>query len=476
MSGGNVATGSGGRSYPGPMLRFTDTLSGEKVAFEPRDPDNVGVYWCGPTVYDVPHLGHARSALGWDILVRYLRWRGYAVTLVRNVTDIDDKIIARAQAEGTDERTVAGRYERIYVDQLDRLNVVAPDLTPHATEYVEAMVGVVEQLVARGIAYVIEGSGVYFDVSELPDYGALVHRHADSLREGAGARVDVDERKGDPLDFALWKVAKPGEPTWDSPWGPGRPGWHIECVAMALELLGDGFDIHGGGDDLVFPHHENERAEAAGIGRAFARYWVHNGMVQVDGEKMSKSLGNFTTLADLLDRYDPRALRLLVLQTHYRKTMEIDVAGIERSVAALARLDAVLRRATATAVDLVTDARHEATIAAFTEAMDDDLGTPAALAAVFDAVRAANAAIDASEASAGALVATVVELARVLGLELGEQDIPGADDTEIDDLVAARQAARNRRDFAAADLIRDQLTTRGVTVEDTPAGPTWRRG
>jgi cysteinyl-tRNA synthetase len=454
------------------VLRIHDTLRGEKVPFEPRDPGRVTAYWCGPTVYDAPHLGHARSALAYDVVVRYLRWRGYEVTLASNVTDIDDKIIERAAAGGTTESELARRYEDVYVEQMDRLGVLRPDLRPRATEFVTPMVRVIGELIDAGMAYVIERSGVYFDVSRLEGYGDLVHRHPDDLREGAGARVDVDERKDDPLDFALWKAAKPGEPSWDSPWGPGRPGWHIECVAMSLDLLGEGFDIHGGGDDLVFPHHTNERAEALGCGRAFARYWVHNGMVNVEGEKMSKSLGNFTTLADVLDRWDPRALRLLVLQTHYRKTMEIDADTLASATAALERLDALARR-TAGSEPTGTD---PALVEAFREAMDDDFGTAAGLAVVFEGVRRANRALDAGSDDGAALAATVVELAGVLGLELGGTEAPaGTDDAEIDALVAERTAARAARDFARADAIRDELASRKVTVEDTPQGPVWRR-
>ena len=299
------------------MLRLTNSLTGDKVEFTPRDPGKASVYWCGPTVYDAPHVGHARSTLAFDILVRYLRWTGLDVTAVSNITDIDDNIIARAAEEGTTEPELARRFEEVFIAEMDRLDIAHPDLRPRATEYVGQMVDIIGQLVDRGMAYSTD-SGVYYDVDRLDGYGALAGQTIEQLREGAGARIEVDEDKADPLDFALWKAAKPGEPTWDSPWGPGRPGWHIECVAMSLDLLGDGFDIHGGGDDLAFPHHENERAECLGCGRPFARLWVHNGMVQVGTEKMSKSLGNFWTLAELLDNWDPRALRLLVLQTHYR--------------------------------------------------------------------------------------------------------------------------------------------------------------
>ena len=465
--------------YPGSVLSFTDTLSGKKVAFSPRDAGRATIYWCGPTVYDHPHLGHARNALGYDILHRYLEWRGYDVMLVTNITDIDDKIIARAAREGRSEPEVAAEYEQSYIDQMNLLGIEPPDLRPRATEYVSQMIDVIALLVERGFAYDVPGSGVYFDVDRLDDYGALVHRDVAELREGIGARVDVDERKDDPLDFALWKAAKPGEPTWPSPWGDGRPGWHIECVAMALQILGPGFDIHGGGDDLVFPHHENERAEACGTGRSFARYWIHNGMVQVGGEKMSKSLGNFTTLRDVLERYDARALRLLILQTHYRKTMEINSTALDQSAAAVGRLDAMVRRAVAAGISLgAAGARVDDLVDAFREAMDDDLSTPTAVAVVFDGLRRANAALDAGDlAGAQSLCATVAELAGALGLVLdaGHGSDAGGDADEIDALVAARQSARAARDFAEADRLRDDLAARGIVIEDTPTGPRWHR-
>ncbi|MEM9038217.1 MAG: cysteine--tRNA ligase, partial [Actinomycetota bacterium] len=300
-------------------VRLFDTRRRTKVDLEPRTPGTVSMYVCGPTVYDVPHLGHARTALTYDVLRRYLEWRGLEVVHVSNVTDIDDKIIARAAAEGRTEPEVASEYTKVYVDQLDALDILPPTVRPHATEFVDGMVEVIEQLVDDGKAYVIEGSGVYFDVPGLDGYGSLSGRTVEQLLEGAGSRVDVDDEKRSPLDFALWKSAKPNEPTWDTPWGAGRPGWHTECVAMAGKILGEDFDIHGGGDDLTFPHHENELAQAAALCQGFATFWVHSAMINVSGEKMSKSLGNFTTLGDVLERYDPRALRLLLLQTHYRR-------------------------------------------------------------------------------------------------------------------------------------------------------------
>jgi cysteinyl-tRNA synthetase len=462
------------------VLRFTDSLTGKKVEFTPRDPGKASVYWCGPTVYDDPHLGHARSTLAFDVLVRYLRWSDYDVCAVSNITDIDDKIINRAAAEGGSEPEVAGRYEASFIGQMDRLNVAHPDLRPRATEYVDKMVEIIADLVDREMAYTTD-SGVYFDVDRLDDYGALVGRSVEDLREGAGARVEVDDDKNDPLDFALWKAAKPGEPTWDSPWGPGRPGWHIECVAMSLHLLGDGFDIHGGGDDLVFPHHENERAEALGCGRAFARHWVHNAMVQVDGEKMSKSLGNFTTLDDLLNTWDPRALRLLVLQTHYRRTMEVGSTTLDQSAAALARLDKFADRM---AGSNLPEAEPDADVVTrFRTAMDDDLGSPQALAVIFDAVRDANRALDAEDDSTAAeLHAAAIELAGVLGLELGSAAAPArdvqddAEAAEIDDLVDQRLAAKAAKNYGKADRIRDKLTARGIILEDSARGTSWHRG
>jgi cysteinyl-tRNA synthetase len=429
----------------------------------------VGMYVCGPTVYDVPHLGHGRFALVFDVLRRYLEWSGYEVRYVSNVTDVDDKIIERANTEGRSESEVAQEYEAVWYEAMAALGVRRPDVDPHATAYVERMVTLIEELVGRGRAYET-GDGVYLSVESVDGYGLLARQSLDSLR--AGARVEVDDEKRSPVDFALWKKVKPGEPSWPSPWGRGRPGWHTECVVMALDLLGDGFDLHGGGQDLAFPHHENERAQAVAVGRSFARHWVHNGWVMVGGEKMSKSLGNFTSLVDLLQRVDGRAYRLLVLRSHYRSPLEVTPETTADASAALERLDNLVRR---TAEERLPEAAPDAgALDRFRAAMDDDLDTPAALAVLFDLVRGANSALDAGDpAGAAPLVAGVRELAGAVGLAVG-----GAEevvDAETAALVAARDEARSGRDWAAADAARDELVARGWLVEDTPAGTRVRR-
>jgi cysteinyl-tRNA synthetase len=459
------------------MIRLYDTLSGEIRPLELRDEGKVSLYACGPTVYDHPHLGHARQALTYDIVRRYLEWSGLDVHHVANVTDIDDNIIDRATREGSTEPKIAEEWKAVYDAAIfDDLGILRPHDRPHATEYVEEMVDFIQTLVDNGSAYANE-TGVYLRVHSVEDYGGLVHRSVDELREGAGARVEVDDNKEDPLDFALWKAAKPGEPTWPSPWGDGRPGWHIECVAMSLDVLGDGFDLHGGGTDLVFPHHTNERAEAIAAGREFARHWMHNAMLNIGGEKMSKSLNNFTTVQDLLDEHplNARALRLLLLQTHYRKTMEINAEVMAQARGAIERLDAMARKADAAGLDLSDAALDPHAVAAFREAMDDDMGTPEGVATIFETVRRANAALDGGTAEAASLIATVVDLAGALGIVIGEAS-SGDDDAEIDDLVTARTNAREAKDFAEADRLRDELTARGIVVEDTPTGPIWHRG
>ena len=452
------------------MLRLYDTAQRAKVDFVPRVEGRVSMYVCGPTPYDVPHLGHGRKEVVFDTIRRYLIWRGYAVTYVSNVTDIEDKIIARAQEEGTTEPELVAKFEGTFRDAFDRLNILRPDEEPRATEWIDEMIALIADLVASGHAYVVEGQGVYFQVDTLPEYGTLSHRTLEELLESAGARVDVDERKRAPVDFALWKTAKPGEPSWESPWGPGRPGWHIECSAMSLKLLGDGFDIHGGGSDLVFPHHENEIAQAVGAGHEFAQYWLHNGMLNVDGEKMSKSLGNFTTLVDILDRFDPRAFRLLSIQTQYRRQMEVGDKELSDAEKAIGRLDALARRARAENLEPVPTGD----VTPFREVMDDDFDTPAALAYIFELVRDANVSLDEGLLETAAMqFATVRELAAVLGIEL-RGDAPEAD-ADIDALVEDREQARRDRKWAEADRIRDELAARGIVIEDTPRGPEWRR-
>lgn len=460
------------------MVRIRDTLARDSVELTTREPGKVSIYVCGPTVYDVPHIGNARTAVAFDTIRRYLEWAGYDVTFVSNVTDVEDKIIARAAREGRTEPEVASEFEDVYFDHMHQLNVRDADHRPHATEYIDAMLALIGELVDRGHAYEVPGQGVYFAVETFPGYGALPHRSLDDLRESAGARVDVDEAKRSPMDFALWKTAKPGEPAWVSPWGEGRPGWHIECSAMALDLLGAGFDLHGGGEDLAFPHHENERAQSEGAGHPFARHWLHSGMVTIGGDKMSKSLGNFTTVEEALEQHDWRALRLAMLQTHYRRAADLGVTELAAATRAIERLDALLRRAATSGVHLDVDP-EPSTLDRFRGAMDDDFDTAHALAVIFETARDANRMIDDDrELDAGPRVQAVREMLRVLGLAAGDHTdshTDDDDDTEIDALVRERDDARASRDFARADALRDDLAARGIKLEDTTSGTIWHR-
>ena len=461
------------------MISLYDTLTGEVRPLTLREEGKVALYACGPTVYDHPHLGHARSALTYDVLRRYLEWRGLDVRHVANITDIDDNIINRAREEDSTENEVAVEWETVYIDAMAALGVLDPHDRPRATEWVTEMVDFVAQIMDAGAAYTTP-TGVYLRVGDVPGYGDLVHRDLDDLRASAGARVEVDEAKEDPLDFALWKAAKPDEPSWPSPWGPGRPGWHIECVAMSLGILGDDFDIHGGGNDLVFPHHTNERAEALAVGRPFARHWVHNAMLNIEGTKMSKSLGNYRTVVEMLDEHpdNGRAFRLLVLQTHYRKTMEVNADLMASARAACQRLDALARRAARLSrpqESVAAGGLDESAVNAFNAAMDDDLGTPQAVAVIFETLRRANAALDAGTEDAQALAATVINLAGALGMAVEAAEQASDDNAAIEDLVTRRQAAREAKDWATADALREELSALGVVVEDTPAGPVWHR-
>jgi cysteinyl-tRNA synthetase len=448
------------------VLRLFDTALGRVAPLEPRSPGQVSMYVCGPTVYDVPHLGHGRFSLVFDVLRRYLEWCGLDVVYVSNVTDVDDNIINRAHDEGRTPEEVVAEYEAVWWDAMARLGVKPPTHDPHATAYVDDMVALIGRLIDAGVAYEIS-DGVYFESEKVEGYGLLARQPIDSLR--SGARVDVVDEKRSPVDFALWKKAKPGEPSWPSPWGEGRPGWHTECVVMSLDLLGDDFDIHGGGQDLAFPHHENERVQAVALGRSFARRWVHNGWVVVEGEKMSKSLHNFTTLTDLLDRTDARAYRLLVLQSHYRSPVEVTPDTVTRAERTLRGLDEFARRVAA--AGLPDTAADPAALAAFREHMDDDLQTPAAMAVVFDAVNAGNKALDAGDLpGAAGQWAAVRELSAAVGLTLVDASADETLDPATADLVARRDAARAGRDWATADALRAELEAGGWTVKDTPSG------
>ncbi|MDP9403267.1 MAG: cysteine--tRNA ligase [Actinomycetota bacterium] len=447
------------------MLHLHDTALGRVAELPLRTPGHVSMYVCGPTVYDEPHLGHGRFTLVWDVVRRYLEWRGLQVRFVSNITDIDDKIIDRANREGRPAAEVAQQYEQAWYRAMDALGVRRPDADPHATAYVDDMVALIARLVDAGVAYATT-DGVYFNAEQVPGYGLLARQSLESLR--AGERVEVVEEKRSPIDFALWKNAKPGEPEWPSPWGPGRPGWHTECVVMALDLLGEDFDLHGGGIELAFPHHENERAQAVALGRPFARRWAHSGhVVAPGGEKMSKSLGNYTSLTDLLAKTDPRAYRLLVLQSHYRSPLEVGPATIERAERSLARFDELARR-----VELSGEAPappDPGALERFAELMDDDLSTPAAMALLFDLLTRANAALDRGEGeTAGPAAAAVLEIGRAVGLE------PRGPDLDIDDeaarLVDERDAARAARDYTRADVLRRELEARGWTVQDSTEG------
>jgi cysteinyl-tRNA synthetase len=459
------------------VLHLHDTATGTVRPLDQRDASEVSMYVCGPTVYGVPHLGHGRFALVFDVLRRYLEFTGVRVHYVSNITDIDDKIIERAKAEGRSEEEVAGEFEAAWWEAMDALGVMRPTESPHATAWVAEMVSLVSELIERQSAYVSD-DGVYLSVERIKDYGLLAHQSLSSLL--AGARVEIDEHKRSPNDFALWKNAKPGEPSWDAPFGRGRPGWHTECVVMSLGLLGDGFDLHCGGLDLAFPHHENERAQAVALGRAFARHWTHNGFVEVDGEKMSKSLGNFTSLTDLLERSDSRAYRLLVLRSHYRSPIEVTPSTVADAEAALARLDNLARRfrlgpelcggtvvTLKSAIEAGADARA---LSSFAERMEDDLDTPAAVALVFDLAKRANESADRGDTENGresAVTAALICAALGLCLRAGIDEEP---DEEISALVERRDAARAAGNWALADDLRDEIKERGWILKDSPDG------
>jgi cysteinyl-tRNA synthetase len=466
-------------------LRLHDTATRSVRDFVPLRPGKVSLYLCGATVQAPPHIGHIRSGVNFDILVRWLRLSGYEVTYCRNVTDIDDKIIATAKHEGTQWWAVAERNQRAFTRAYDALGCEPPDIEPRATGHVPEMIVLMQRLVDSSHAYAA-GGGVYFDVSSLPDYGALSGQRLEHMRPAED--TEDDSAKRDPRDFALWKGAKPGEPTWPTPWGPGRPGWHLECSAMSTKYLGATFDIHGGGLDLIFPHHENELAQSHAAGDGFARYWVHNGLVRIGGEKMSKSLGNSLLVDALITHVRPVELRYYLGQAHYRSEIDYSAEALGEAVTAYRRLEGFVIRA----VEMLAGDGSQADVsppsssslpAAFTAAMDDDLAVPQALAIVHESVREGNAALAAGDAAGTAKgLAEVRAMLAVLGLDplaapwgasADGGDLRPVVDALIGVVLEQRAAARVRKDFVAADAIRDQLYQAGVVVEDTPRGPRW---
>ncbi|MBI4238822.1 MAG: cysteine--tRNA ligase [Deltaproteobacteria bacterium] len=482
-------------------LTLYNTLTRKKAPFQPLHPNKVGLYVCGVTVWDSTHIGHARSATVFDVLVRYLRQHGHAVTFVRNFTDVDDKIINRANAEGVPWHVIAERYIAEYRRDMQALGNAAPDHEPFASAYIPQMIVTIEALIAKGLAYVV-GGDVFYAVRCFPGYGQLSGKRIEELE--VGARVDPNEAKRDPLDFALWKGAKPGEPAWPSPWGPGRPGWHIECSAMSVEFLGQPFDIHGGGQDLIFPHHENEIAQSEGArGCAVARYWLHNGMVDIDRQKMSKSLGNIFKTSEALQQYDVETLRYFLLSAQYRSSLDFTVQAIADAAQALERFYAATARlgggAGVVETSPVPANDAEQTIVAVLQALpsrverslDDDLNTPRLFGVVFDAVRELNRYLDQATATGGihpwvqgqwsAVRAVLHAFTGVFGsapevyeARLQQRAVAArqVDLTEVERLIAERTTARGTKDFARADAIRQQLAALGVELKDRPGGGT----
>jgi cysteinyl-tRNA synthetase len=465
----------------GIMLEIFNSLSGRKERFEPLEPGRVRMYVCGMTVYDRCHLGHARVMVVFDLVVRYLRSRGYQVHYVRNITDIDDKIINRARELGEDYRALTARFIEAMHEDAEALGIEQPNQEPRATALMEQIIAMIARLVEAGYAYQASNGDVYYAVSSYPRYGQLSGKRLEELR--AGARVEVEDAKRDPLDFVLWKTAKSGEPYWNSPWGGGRPGWHIECSAMSTSCLGPHLDIHGGGEDLKFPHHENEIAQSEPItGRPFVKLWMHNGFVRVDEEKMSKSLGNFFTVRELLEQYPAEALRYFIVASHYRSPLNYSAQHLESAKAALARLYMALRGLAV----VPAQPWERKFVARFRAAMDDDFNTPGALAVLFELAREINRVRGDNAPAVARLSATLRGLGKVLGLLQSDPDVylqsspPSQDATglerhEIERLIAARNAARRDKDWSLADRIRADLKAQGILLEDGPAGSTWRR-
>ncbi len=454
------------------MLKIYNTIAREKQDFKPIVPGQVRMYVCGMTVYDLCHLGHARVMVVFDMVARWLRASGYRLTYVRNITDIDDKIIQRAAQNGEPIDALTGRFIAAMNEDAAALGIIRPDLEPRATQHIPDMLALIAALEAKGLAYRAENGDVYYAVRGFGGYGRLSGKSLDDLR--AGERVEVGTHKRDPMDFVLWKAAKPGDPSWDSPWGPGRPGWHIECSAMSEHHLGHHFDIHGGGQDLQFPHHENEIAQSEGAhGCTYVNYWMHNGFVRVDDEKMSKSLGNFFTIREVLKQYDAEVLRFFILRAHYRSPLNYSDQHLEDAKQALTRLYTALRgiAVPATAIDWNTPYAGR-----FKSAMDDDFNTPEAVAVLFDLANEVNRTRNPDAA------AQFRALAGVMGLLQRDPEAflqgGAGNDTEsarIEEMIAERAAAKKAKNFAEADRIRKALTDSGIVLEDTPQGTIWRK-
>ncbi|PKF51614.1 cysteine--tRNA ligase [Enterovibrio nigricans] len=460
------------------MLKIYNSLTKQKEEFKPIQPGKVGMYVCGVTIYDLCHIGHGRTFVSFDVVSRYLRFLGYDLNFVRNITDIDDKIIKRAAENGESCDSLTNRLIGEMHADFDALNMKRPDVEPRATQFIAEIIELVERLIERGFAYVASNGDVLFEVAKFDEYGKLSRQDLDQLQ--AGARVDVEEAKKSPLDFVLWKMSKPGEPTWESPWGPGRPGWHIECSAMNSAILGNHFDIHGGGSDLTFPHHENEIAQSCcAHDTQYVNTWMHSGMVMVDREKMSKSLGNFFTIRDVLAHYDAETVRYFLMSGHYRSQLNYSEENLKQARASVERLYTAMR-----GLDLSVVAEGgEAFVERFKAAMDDDFNTPEAYSVLFEMAREINRIKAEDVVAASKLAVRMRELADVLGL-LGQEpeaflqgNAQGGDDevAEIEALIKARNDARASKDWAAADVARDALTAMGIVLEDGAAGTTWRR-
>ena len=461
------------------MLQLFNTKTRQKERFQPLVEGKVGLYVCGITVYDLSHMGHARTYLSFDVLVRYLRHLDYDVKYVRNITDVDDKIIARANENGETTEALTERTIAMMHEDFAALNLVEPDIEPRVTGHMAEIINVIEKLVAKGYAYQAGSGDVLFDVSKFDEYGKLSRQNLEQLQ--SGARVEVAAGKDDPLDFVLWKTAKPGEPAWASPWGDGRPGWHIECSAMNHKHLGEHFDIHGGGSDLIFPHHENEVAQSCcAFDTPYVNTWMHTGMVQVNDEKMSKSLGNFFTLRDVLGEHDAEILRFFLMSAHYRSQLSYSQDNIDQAKSALERLYTALR---GVKVDSVTDLSYGGYLERFEQAMNDDLNVPEAYSVLFDLARDLNkhkSQGDAGAEEAGKLAAVLKGIGGILGFLQRDPEAfmqSGNDDevAEIEALIKARNDARAAKDWGAADTARDKLTAMGIVLEDGAGGTTWRR-